>query len=79
MPIYEYKCNDCGKISELLVLNKDEVVCCISCNSKKLEKLMSAHNTVGTVGSGNNFAANIPGGCCGSPNSCGNPGSCCSG
>lgn len=79
MPIYEYKCNDCGKISELLVLKKDEAVSCASCNSKNLVKLMSAHNTVGAGGSGNNIAANFSGGCCGSPNSCGNPGSCCSG
>jgi putative FmdB family regulatory protein len=76
MPIYEYKCKDCGQISELLVMNKDEVISCGSCNSLNLEKLMSAHNT---VGSGSNFSAAIPGGCCGSPNSCGNPGSCCSG
>jgi len=77
VPIYEYKCDDCGKISELLVLKKDEAVGCTSCNSQNLEKLMSAHNTVGTVGSGNNFAVNIPDGCYGSPNCCDNPGSCC--
>ncbi len=76
MPIYEYRCHDCGQISEVLVLKKDEAVCCGSCNSKNLEKIMSAHNT---VGSGSTFNAPIPGGCCGSPNSCGNPGSCCSG
>ena len=76
MPIYEYKCHDCGQISELLVLKKEEVVRCLSCNSQNLEKLMSAHNM---MGSGGNFSAPIPGGCCGSPNSCGNPGSCCSG
>jgi putative FmdB family regulatory protein len=76
MPIYEFKCKDCGQVSELLVLTKDETANCASCNSQNLEKLMSAHNT---VSSGSNFAANNPGGCCGSPNSCGNPGSCCSG
>jgi predicted nucleic acid-binding Zn ribbon protein len=26
VPIYEYKCDDCGKISELLVLKKDELL-----------------------------------------------------
>ena len=50
MPIYEYKCHDCGQISELLVLKKDEVVSCLSCNSQNLEKLMSAHNTMGSGG-----------------------------
>lgn len=76
MPIYEYKCKDCGKISELLVLQKDEAVSCKSCNSQNLEKLMSAHNTVGSV---NQFISSNADRCCGSPNSCGNPGSCCSG
>ena len=75
MPIYEYKCRDCGQINELLVLRKDEEVSCKSCNSQNLEKLISAHNTMGSGG----FIADSPGGCCGSPNSCGNPGSCCSG
>ena len=75
MPIYEYKCQDCGQINELLVLRKDEEVSCKSCDSQNLEKLISAHNTMGSSG----FIADSPGGCCGSPNSCGNPGSCCSG
>ena len=74
MPIYEYKCKDCGQISELLVMKKDEAVHCALCNSQNLEKLMSAHNT---MVSGSDFPAGMPGGCCGSPNSCGNPGSCC--
>jgi putative FmdB family regulatory protein len=76
MPIYEYKCQDCGQINEVLVLKKDEEVSCKSCNSQNLEKLISAHNTVGST---NDFIASSPGGCCGSPNSCGSPGSCCSG
>lgn len=76
MPIYEYKCKDCGEVSELIVLKQDEAVSCASCNSQNLEKLMSAHNT---MGSSSAFTAPMPGGCCGSPNSCGSPGSCCSG
>ena len=76
MPIYEYKCQDCGQVSELLVLRKDEEVSCKSCNSQNLEKLISAHNTVGSNG---DFMAHSAGSCCGNPNSCGNPGSCCSG
>jgi putative FmdB family regulatory protein len=76
MPIYEYKCQDCGQINELLVLRIDEEVSCKSCDSQNLEKLISAHNTMGSSGS---FVADSPGGCCGNPNSCGSPGSCCSG
>ena len=41
MPIYEYKCNDCGKNFETLVMGslKPE---CPSCDSKDLARLMSA-------------------------------------
>ena len=43
MPIYEYKCRDCGKVSEFLVgvgQEKAEIKCS-SCGSKKLEKIFS--------------------------------------
>lgn len=43
MPIYEYKCRDCGKISEFLVgvgQGKAEIKC-NSCGSKELEKIFS--------------------------------------
>jgi len=77
MPIYEYKCKDCGGISEFIVFGKDDELHCKSCNSERLEKLLSAHNT---TSSGGSFMSGAPaGGCCGAPNSCGNPGSCCGG
>ena len=43
MPIYEYKCGDCGKVSEFLVgVTKDEPeIKCSFCSSKKLDKLFS--------------------------------------
>jgi len=44
MPIYEYQCRDCKKVSEFLVgvnQNKSEIICGY-CGSKKLEKMMSA-------------------------------------
>ncbi len=76
MPIYEYECKDCGKISEVLVFGNDEAVSCAFCNSSDLKKLMSAHST---VGSSDNRTGGTPAGCCGMPNSCGSPGSCCGG
>ena len=48
MPIYEYKCSDCGETSELLVgvgRNSDELIC-RSCGGSRLEALMSAPATV---------------------------------
>jgi putative FmdB family regulatory protein len=71
MPIYEYKCGKCGTVNEILVLDKNEMLQCKSCNSKDLTKLMSAHNTM--VSSPSLLPA---GGCCGSPDICGTAGSC---
>ena len=43
MPLYEYKCEDCGKISEVLhkKVNPQEKPVCPSCGSKRLAKLIS--------------------------------------
>jgi putative FmdB family regulatory protein len=43
MPIYEYRCEDCGKISEFLVLKTDEVFVpqCKRCKSKKMSRVLS--------------------------------------
>lgn len=40
MPIYDYRCNDCNKIFELLV-RASTVLACPECSSQKLEKLVS--------------------------------------
>ena len=40
MPIYDYKCEKCGKIFELLVL-KGTVPACTGCKSKKVEQQIS--------------------------------------
>jgi putative FmdB family regulatory protein len=43
MPIYEYRCDDCGKISEFLFLRTDEDVVpqCKRCKSKKMSRVLS--------------------------------------
>jgi len=43
MPIYEYRCRDCGKRSTLLVLNikHPSPLACQHCRSASLERLMS--------------------------------------
>ena len=70
MPIYEYRCEKCGAIAEVLVLGKEETPACTQCGSKHLVKLMSAAN----VGAGSpSFSPPETGGCCGSPGSCGVP------
>ncbi len=43
MPIYEYRCADCGKISEFLLIKTDEtfVPQCKRCRSKKMSRVLS--------------------------------------
>ena len=43
MPIYEYRCDDCGKVSEFLVIKTDETFIprCKRCQSKKMSRVLS--------------------------------------
>jgi len=77
MPIYEYRCEKCGRVDEFLIIGKQEQLLCKQCGSGDLTKLLSAHNTFSSPSRGSG-EPNL-GGCCGTPNSCGTPGSCCSG
>jgi putative FmdB family regulatory protein len=47
MPIYEYKCLECGRISEIFLhsLNSQNIRC-PACGSYKLDKLLSASYTL---------------------------------
>jgi len=43
MPIYEYRCEDCGRISEFLLMRSDETFIpqCKRCKSKKMSRVLS--------------------------------------
>lgn len=58
MPIYEYRCQECGEVTEALVPMgaKADVTCC-RCGSKKVERKFS---TFGTGGA----SAGTPGDAC---------------
>ena len=80
MPLFEFKCNDCGQFSELLILGQNDNPECSACGSNRLEKQVSAHSSLsGTAGNV------MPGlkdtACCGSvpgqASGCAGPGSCC--
>ncbi len=49
MPIYEYKCNGCGTVSEILHKSMDtKTVNCSKCDSTDLSKLVSVPGAVMT-------------------------------
>ena len=79
MPIYEYRCLDCGALSEILVVASGDKPRCNGCGSGKLEKMISAHSSMSGL-----TASKFPGpgdtACCGSSPTyagCAGPGSCC--
>jgi putative FmdB family regulatory protein len=79
MPIYEIRCQDCGKTAETLVLSRQDELICPLCGSKRTTKMMSAPSDYGSQdsprGPGPKDTA-----CCGrSPAEagCAGPGSCC--
>jgi len=43
MPIYEYRCEDCGRTSEFLLIKTDETFIpqCKRCKSKKMSRVLS--------------------------------------
>lgn len=59
MPIYEYKCTDCGHIFEILTTsgNKETEVQCRNCQSTKVAKILSAGSFRSGSGTGLQCAA----------------------
>lgn len=41
MPIYEYKCNECGNVFSKLVFSQTAEIECTKCSSGDVEKLIS--------------------------------------
>ena len=65
MALYEYKCKECGKISEILVFSSDEIPKCKECGSTKLEKMLSGFAVSKGSSTSNTPMPSCPtGGCC---------------
>ncbi|UCH19831.1 MAG: hypothetical protein JSU83_14810 [Deltaproteobacteria bacterium] len=45
MPLFDYLCLDCGKVSEILLVGSKEKPLCKSCGSQQLKKLLTAHSS----------------------------------
>jgi putative FmdB family regulatory protein len=70
MPIYEYRCVDCGKVSEILQrsLTQEERPVCAHCGSIKMERMISSLGSIVMGGS------SLPGTtCCGREERCSSP------
>ncbi|MBI5116576.1 zinc ribbon domain-containing protein [Candidatus Poribacteria bacterium] len=74
MPIYEFSCRECGRISEVLIRTNlsEETPACPVCSSKNLERLISLPNvpkeqTVSAPRCGQGHT------CCGSTTPCEKP------
>lgn len=52
MPIYEYKCSNCGNCFELLVFNSEDEknITCKKCGSKKIKKVISSFSCISQGG-----------------------------
>lgn len=70
MPIYEYKCEDCGKLTEILQkgFKPENEIICPHCGSTKMQKLISSFGSVRMGGSSLKGTT-----CCGRDQRCDTP------
>lgn len=80
MPLYEFKCEDCGRLCEILIIKTEDKPECKSCGSTNMTKLISAHSPMSGP-SKNSMPGMGDTACCGSSpgqaSGCAGPGSCC--
>lgn len=79
MPIFEYLCVECARVTERLVFSEAETVECPHCGSTRMQKLLSVTSSASGVKGENRLPGKDDTGCCGSrPGTQGCvPGSCC--
>ncbi len=53
MPVFDFKCKDCGEKFEKLIFKEEEIknITCPKCGSKNIEKLLSGFRIGGTENS----------------------------
>ncbi|MBA4395052.1 MAG: FmdB family transcriptional regulator [Desulfobacca sp.] len=80
MPLFDYLCPECGKVSEVLLTHSGDSPDCPGCGSKNVKRLLSVPSSLSGPS-----RHNLPGpgdtACCGSTPAqaagCSGPGSCC--
>jgi putative FmdB family regulatory protein len=80
MPLFDFLCLECGRVSETLLTGASEAPACVACGSRKLKRLLSAPSSLSGV-SRNSLPGPGDTACCGSTPAlaagCAGPGSCC--
>jgi len=67
MPIYDFRCRECSKVSEIFVRGVNQTARCPNCGSNNMERLISASYMI-------KMNALAPGNtCCGRTESCEKP------
>ncbi len=66
MPIFEYRCRECGTMFEKILNSSGSEVTCKSCDSTRVEKLLSVFAVSRSSGS-SGMAESGPCGACGAP------------
>jgi len=75
MPIFEYRCESCGKVFEELINgDRDKQMPCPDCGSVKTEKLMSV---IGGISMGRSSSSSPCGSSCAHASACGSSGGGC--
>jgi putative FmdB family regulatory protein len=71
MPIFEYKCDDCGSAFEKLVRRADDRVVCPQCGESHLTTQFSTFAAHANGKSASSAMPSCPGGMCRTPDICG--------
>jgi len=74
MPIYEYRCQDCGHVTETLIRTQRDIagLRCEQCGERRLERVYLS--TIAPVRSSSKRGG-LP--CCGEQGGCSDPKRCC--
>ncbi len=81
MPLYDFRCEDCHKEMELLLMSSKETPVCSHCGSTRITKQVSAHSAASGLSEKKAWPGPKDTACCGSAPGqgagCAGPGSCC--
>jgi len=72
MPVFDFKCRNCGRVSEIIIRRANEEVTCPGCGKKEMEKMITSSYTVIQSG-GLSRSLSKSGTCCGRSEKCQKP------